>query len=407
MIRIFTVNLFVFAALLVIVELFLGTWLRYDPYTVAGVTCPDAQVHHNYCPGIVHRRYMARADGGAVVDTFVNQSAIAVPKPDTRESTTDFADYDIINIGDSFLQAEEVSFARRLTAQMPVGDLQALQVGYSSWAPITMLNWFREHVSKPGSHVNLLLMTNDFIASYGNSNLGYYEHLKSSDAAYFEFNTTKAKSADDSLLASLTRRSFFLSRWAQFRKVAKAEKSKQALVNAKPSFDSTAFAAFDASCEPLPAYADRREHLPTLLYDYLAFARPSKCWSSVQREAVDNAINDIERIRTLLQARKVSLSIYLIPAGWAFPEENMVGKASPRFYGIQAQATITHAGLGNHLASRLRNLDFVDLEPVIRQLKEEDSEHWYFPVDGHWTAHAQRRLATWLAERWDRSKRME
>ncbi len=402
MIRIVAGNFIIFIVLLVIVEVFLGAWLRYDPYTAAGVTCPDVLVHHNYCPGIVHRRYMAKADGGAVVDTFVNRSSIAVPTPELRESTSDFAEYDLINIGDSFLQAEEVPFAQRLTAQMPVNNLKAVQVGYSSWAPITMLNWLRGHPPKPGSHVNLLLMTNDFIASYRNSNIGYYEHLESSGSDQFRFNTTRARSADDSLFARLKRRSFFLSRWVQFRSGATAESTKNELENSKQAFRSSAFATFAADCEPLPEYADRIDSLPSLLYDYLAFSRPLQCWSAAQRQAVDNAIADIERIQSFLQARKATLSVYLIPAGWAFPQENMVGKASPRFYGIQAEATITHAGLADHLTSRLQHLDFVDLEPVIRELKEGDDEQWYFPVDGHWTAHAQQRLAAWLAERWQK-----
>ena len=43
-----------------------------------------------------------------------------------------------------------------------------------------------------------------------------------------------------------------------------------------------------------------------------------------------------------------------------------------------------------------QGISFTDLEPVIRELKNKDDKKWYFPVDGHFTKYAHKRLARYM-----------
>lgn len=378
--------------LLLAVEAVLGTW-SYVPLAGREVNCASAVVHHDYCPGIVSRRTMAAADGGTIVDTFLDQSALAVATPARMATRTDVASYDVINIGDSFLQADEIAFDQRLAARMGANGVRVLDVGYSSWAPVTMRNWLLAHPPRRGARVNLFTMTNDFMASFSMSNLAYHALASTAPAITRDnrvvFTGPVEAPAQLGLGARLQRQSFFLSRIALVR---------QRFVSVEPPaagtpFHDTRFATFGSDCGDLARYHDGT---PELLADYLSFARDEACWPRPLRAAVDSATADIRRIADDLDSIGVELHVYLVPAGWAFDGETLVGKASPRHYAMAADVTVTQGGLARHLARALQGLRFTDLEPVIAGLKRGDNERWYFPVDGHWTAHAHRQLADWL-----------
>ena len=92
------INLLVLAALVTIMELLLGDLFE-DRLRVRNYTCSDELVHHQYCPGIVHRRFMASADGGGAIDTYVNGASLAVPIRRSMEIPTDLHEFNLVNIG--------------------------------------------------------------------------------------------------------------------------------------------------------------------------------------------------------------------------------------------------------------------------------------------------------------------
>ena len=389
-------NAAIAAALLVMAELALGDWLGSEPLDGNEANCSNELVHHFYCPSVRLRRFLSYEDGGGVVDSFIDGSGIAVADASLIHKRTDVARYDIVNIGDSFLESQAVPYSQRLSQRMRELGANALQVGYSSWAPITMLGWLKANLPKRGAHVNLFVMTNDFTPSYGWANINYYKHLVDPVAAEPRFKVLPNAALDTSLARRMERRSFVWSRI----KLARASIAKPVTpAMLSPALNDNAFARLDESCSPLSELEARKSALPSLLLDYVYFSRPRQCWPAEASVAVDHAVSDIRRIRDLLAERGVSLTVLLIPAGWAFPGEVISGKAAPAYYGLAEHVTVTQAGLARAVAARLADLDFVDLEPVIADLKRNDGAKWYFPADGHWTAHAQNELAKWLKAR--------
>jgi hypothetical protein len=394
--RVAAINAAVAVGILIVAELALGDWTGPEPLDGNEANCSDELVHHFYCPSVRLRRFLSGADGGGVVHSFINRSGVAVADASLIGLRTDVARYDVINIGDSFLESQAVPFSQRLSQRMRELGVNALQVGYSSWAPITMLNWLKANPPNRGAHVNLFVMTNDFTPSYGWANINYYKHLVDPASAEPRFQVLPSPSRDMSLGRRIERRSFV---WPRLKRLRTTLALPRASIAAGPALTSTAFASPDESCAPLPDFEARRAQLPSLLLDYIYFARPRRCWPAAALASVDSAVGDIRRISEYLTSRGVTLTVLLIPAGWAFPGETLVGKAAPDYYGIAERVTVTQAGLAMELAAQLKGIELIDLEPVIGELKRNDPALWYFPSDGHWTAHAQTELAKWLVAR--------
>ena len=163
----------------VFVDLLFGNWISYssniffkkDPaarftdryYETVFAMCPDERLHHIYCPDISHKRKMLPTDGGEVIVNFVNRSSIRVAGPDDMTSITDVPSYDVINIGDSFLQADEIPYEYTLSRVLEEATgKKVLQVGMGSWAPVNFYAWLNENELRKEVEVNMFVMTNDF-----------------------------------------------------------------------------------------------------------------------------------------------------------------------------------------------------------------------------------------------------
>jgi len=393
--RLALVNVAVLAGLLALIELALGDWFGPLPLNGEETQCPDPVLHHVYCPEMLLRRYMAKSDGGATVDTYINKSRLAVASASQMSSTTAAVDYDVINLGDSFMEAEELPFADRISQQMRDLGRNALGVGYTSWAPYTMLAWLRQNPLKPGEHVNLFVMTNDFMPHYPWANINYHKLLHRTEDGKESFDLPAKPPIDHSLTGVLSRRSFIVSRLDQIMRARRVDSGRPA----EAPFQETSFAYMRPGCDDLDEQLERKD-LPVLLKDILPFARAESCWDEDTRAAVASGIEDIGRIEELVSSQEARLTVLLVPGGWAFPDETLGGKSLVDWWGMGREATLTQAGLAAHLAGQLKGIDYVDLEPVIRALKQSsDGDAWYFDYDGHWTALAHRELAGWLASR--------
>lgn len=396
-VKVASINLAIVVMALVTGELALGDWFGPEPMSSGDVHCYDERLHHNYCPSMMLRRFMASADGAATIDTYINKSSLAVASFRDIDSTTDVAKFDVINLGDSFMEAEELPFGQRLSQRMRAAGVKALQVGYTSWAPINMLNWLKANPPRKGSHVNLFVMTNDFMPNYTWANINYHTKLAVDPSpSDVRFKVRKKAPIDSSLWATLKRRSFVLSRGLPLLERLsgpKAGKTSQT----KPLFNETAFASPSRDCADLRVQLARS--IPIYTKDLLYFARSDKCWTKDVRAAVASGLADIRRIHDFLSSRNASLTVLLIPGGWSFEGENIEGKKLPGWWGIGKGALITQAPLAAHMADALGPIDFVDLEPVFRKMKRDAPGQYYFPLDGHWTAHAHKQLAKWLLQR--------
>ena len=83
--------------------------------------------------------------------------------------------YDVINIGDSMLQADEIPYEYTLSRFLEAATgKKVLQVGMGSWAPVNFYAWLKQKQLRQGVEVNIFVHLNDLIPNYALSNLNYY-----------------------------------------------------------------------------------------------------------------------------------------------------------------------------------------------------------------------------------------
>ena len=389
--RLIAVNVAVLLAMVVLLEAVLGSWTGPVPRE-SGFTCFDRVLHHRYCGGIAHRNRMSAVDGGKVIMTYTDSVGASVA-PDRVGQPSAISNADVVLIGDSFMQADEMAWPDRM-GQLLARDLSrnVVTIGYSSWAPATQTNWLIQAPLKAGVHVAYFLMTNDLTPSYPNSNLRYHAEVPDQDFP-LEFQPQRAdeprEAAELSFIDQLMARSFTLSAaraaWAATATPAATAPAAVRLLSRRLAAPQTCAAA-EAAADSLPP--------ETWLLDYVLLSLPARCWPQPMLQGVDGAVADIALAYRHIAQIGGTMHVYLIPAGWAFDGENLVGKASLPWFGLEADATIGQSGVAIYMERALAQLDvpFTDLEPVIKKLKQDEPGQFYFPADGHWTPLAHRML---------------
>ncbi len=393
-------NLIILLFLVVLVELSLGYWFYPTPRQV-GVTCFDPVTHHKYCENVHQLRYMAKDDGGELISTYVSQDGIAVEKPSNMNDAFNIVDYEVIIIGDSFIQAEEIKFEDRIGSRIEdLAGVHVLTHGYSSWAPVIQTNWLLTQNIQKGQKVIYFVMSNDFTPSYANSNLSYHRTVvkknKISGREVFQFAPSRSDEPHAAVALKfsqkITNKSFFLARTALLLKSHTKATSTDDLNLFQDSFEE-----YFNTCDEFYANQTTQSSMKLMIYDYLVFSQKVECWQDAHRAEVISGINDIRRAKAYLDEVGAELYVYLIPSGWAFPGENMIGKASAGYFNLAPGTLVSQQGLAAFMTQELNklNINFTDLEPVIKKLRNK-GEEWYFPVDGHWTELAHERLASYL-----------
>lgn len=403
-IKVLLINVIVFVFLVSIVELLFGDWFLQSIY-YQGVArtgnpfyCFDEDTYSGLCPEIVKILGLHPPDGWGKIYNCINKSAIRVENFDQIHQETKFDDYDVINIGDSFLEADEINFNETLSFIFSKkSGSSALQIGCGSWAPITEYNFIRRKKLKPGVVVNLFVMINDFTKTYYRSNIRYHDSFKNEliDGKLKFIIKEEEKKRESSIsrdwISYLIHRSYFMREITYIYEQLKL-KSEQDLTK----YDSLNgdFSVLSNNCSTLNGIKQTTQMTP-MAGDCVEFSFNSSCWPDETIAAVDNAISDIENIVKFVEAAGGRVNVLLVPAGFSFADENMAGK---KHFKISPDTTITTDGLAEYLEKNL-SANFVSLEKVIDTLKTNNTaEKWYFPADGHWNKHAHRQIGMWLVD---------
>lgn len=377
-----SMNIVVFLSLLVIADLFLGRWINFPIIDEYNWGCSSKRLHHNYCKNIVFDRVMDYKDGGHVIRNYIGDSALRV---ESEGDTVITEDYDVVNIGDSFLQAEEIPYNKTLSFHMQqMTGKRVLQVGYSSWSVIQFYRWLQDHELKKGAIVNLFTMVNDFTPSYSKSNISYHENIVDGEFQDVQesHGVATKKSGWKSFMVS---HSFIYSKLKDILHSTSPTK-----VDKYVEFNKL-FADLQTDCDLLRT----QKNASPLTFDYMTYSFDAKCWDKKHIEATDSVISDMELLKKELENMGVKANFFLIPPGWSFQNENIFGKNHP-LYKISKNSVIGIQGLVKYIGE-YSSIKVIDLQSVITTLKARNYSQWYLPVDGHWTEHAHYAIGSWLA----------
>ena len=413
--------IFINGTLLIIGVIFLdvlfGNWISFstnilfnkDPaarltdryYETVFTMCPDTLLHHVYCPEISHKRQMSPEDGGETVFNFTNKSSIRVAGPEGMTTVTNTPDYDVINIGDSMLQADEIPYEYTLSRflEAAIGK-KVLQVGMGSWAPVNFYAWLKQNQLRQGVEVNIFVHLNDLMPNYALSNLNYYRlgTLDDNNELVFEDFSPAWRIFENIEIVSHLKHALMMNsaiyRYLLRIKTKLKEKKLKKNVSSPRLFS-------DVLTEPIEDCSRKKkyEDIATETLNYVGFAFAVNCWDKELRKYVDSGVSDLRK--SIKEVNKVggTTRIFIVPTAWAFEGEGSTGKNHPT-YKMQENTIITAEPVVNYVTMKMADtsVEVISMEKVIKDFKKQTQKQLYFPKDGHWNREAHKLIGVWMAE---------
>jgi hypothetical protein len=401
----------------IFLDVFFGNWISYSTnilfnkgpaarftdryYETVFTMCPDTHLHHTYCPEISHKRQMSPDDGGETVFNFINKSSIRVSGPEGMDTVTNVPDYDVINIGDSMLQADEIPYEYTLSRFLEAATgKKVLQVGMGSWAPVNFYAWLKQNQLRQGVEVNIFVHLNDLIPNYALSNLNYYRLGTLDDEnelVFADFNPVW-RIFENIEFASRLKHALVMNSaiYRYFLRMKTKLKEKKLKKNVSlPRLFSDVLTEPIADCSRKKKYED----IATETLNYVRFAFSIDCWDKELRKYVDSGVSDLRK--SIMEVNKVGgkTRIFIVPAAWAFEGEGSAGKKHPA-YKMQENTIITAEPVVNYVAMKTADtsVEVISMEKVIRDFKKQTQKKLYFPKDGHWNREAHKLVGVWMAE---------
>ena len=349
--------------------------------------CYDEITIYNYCKNSVQINYLDEKEiDKKLIKTYIDENRIPYIKGGDKILPSKA---NILIIGDSFIQADEIETSKRITEQFNRSNLSAISLGFSSWSPFQYNRLLKKNIYKKNENFLIFLMTNDFLPNYKYSTINFSE--KETEYKKIFINKEKfEKTLFYKIKQFLKGNSFIFSSISKIKKnLFNQDAASRDYLKITDNFNIDNL----NDCSLINKYENK---ISNLILDYIYFSKSEKCWSQKHKKSVDHAVNLINGINNfILPTQKVYF--ILIPPGWSIRDENLEGKTFGN-YKIDKSVTITHTGLSNYLEKKLTN--FYDLEPVLVKLKEKypESNSLYFSRDGHWTELTHSSIFKWLKE---------
>jgi hypothetical protein len=416
-IRVLAVNAVLVVIALVGSELIFGHWVSHAMsilsqgesknrftdryYETVFTMCPDKYLHHMYCPKISHRKKLSARDGGETIISYVNKSSVRVAGMEDMGTTTNTSDFDIINIGDSLLQADEVLYEKTLSRILESATgKKVLQVGMGGWAPVNFYAWLKLNPLRPGVSVNIFVTPNDILPNDGLSNLNFHRlgTLDKNNNLIFGDSSPVWSIFDEigfaaHLKHTLQMNSVLYRVFVRVRTHLRKKTPQQNIFS--PSIFSDVLTTPVTDCNRMSKY----DNIAVKTRDYVRLAFDLNCWDEELREHVDSGIEDLRKATQIVMKRKGTVHIFLAPPVLAFEDEGVNIKTRDKFKMTQ-NAAITSEPLLRYITAKLADIPVkvVFLEKIIREKKLTEKEKFFFLEDSHWNKRMNRFLGTWMAE---------
>lgn len=313
----------------------------------------DEKVFKNFKPNA----YAVRRPG--VYDTFqpvvnkYNSLGIRGPEIGIKKQ------YRVLNLGDSFIQADEVDFNRTFTIRLDkfFANIEFLSHGVPSWAPTPQFSWLYHFYDKLRfDEVNLFVCINDFYRRdiYTGSNLYYKLYAEYEDnipISYSENNLIKN-----------------LSIYEKIKKIIQDT-------------------LFNYEIPKIVYYVWKLNFSieTDLINNEIIFLNsPVGNWPSSLKYSVDSTITEIVNMNKYLVRNKIKLNVLMVPLAYSWKNENVHGKYLLKW---KKNFEISQDGLENYLSQQLKinNINYIDLRKPFNLSKNENPKKLLFNItDGHW-----------------------
>ena len=283
-------------------------------------------------------------------------------------------------IGDSFIQAEEIDYAKSVYGLINNSKTSphrnAYGLGFSSWNTRQYLKSIKA-INKKNSNYDIYLFANDITPRYERSTYG-------------EINRDTSTSKTDFLpsVKRLLKRSLTVKKILRIR--SKALLSLQLREKRNDYWIHHKNMTFN-EC-PSSKIQKNIDSFSPLMRDYIMYSYIYDCWDDTQKEAYSLVKEDLKQILYHGNLLNSKVRIILFPPGFSFSDENVPGRLEETRYYIPSNLSLSLYGLREKLSVDFKN-SLIDVEDVLdTEIKEykkrceiDCSNAYYFGHDGHFT----------------------
>lgn len=374
----------------------------------------NQEFHHNYQPNITFSRRPGVYNELEPVRIEVN--SLGIRGPEITE------DADILLLGDSFVQADEIPFNNtmgELFEEIIAENGEPLNViahGQSSWSPLPEWNWYL----KVGQDLNpdvvfLFVMSNDFVSEdqYRLSDDGYSREIVYDNEGrplYFDIEETEPTGA-----ASNQLRIIQLARLILFQ-LQNNPSSQQAQIDttnldpvippaelleeygATHLLDSIEVEAIlQAPQAEFKAILDSMTLYP-LAHGYWELERPRNLWTDEIEDRLSISAEILSNFAEDVRENGSDLIIVYVPHA-----QNIGGlecSYNRHYYGMQNNAVFPDqaSGISEWLQDISNQLNITYLDPTSYLQEQGLEERQYFRRDCHWNLAGHESMATFLSD---------
>ncbi|HIG54511.1 MAG TPA: hypothetical protein EYQ18_11115 [Candidatus Handelsmanbacteria bacterium] len=310
----------------------------------------NPQVHHDYRPGVRFTTHPFPGDTFTPVENQINAFGIRGPEPQAKNHPR------ILLLGDSFVQADEVAYQQSFTHLLNLhftDHLDFVSHGMVSWSPTPEFSWLHHKgLSLTPDAVVLFLCLNDFYRR---------QVFHQTDAVYRAQAVYQDRIPVMYELPQQSRSSILLENIAIARLLYRSYRTLQ--LQFAPSSRQTA----------------------TIPNEIIHLSHPNTNWPSDLRANVDSTLQVVLDIAVHLNKMNIALHVTLVPSGFTWPDEILLGKQHP-LYGWPANFSVGQQGLHRHIQEVLaeKSIPFIDLHAPFDTKKNQEDILLFNEVDGHW-----------------------
>lgn len=302
--------------------------------------------YKNYKNNIEFITYPSSQDSFKPVLNKINSIGIRGPELSSKSNK-----YRVLNIGDSFIQADEVLFHDTFGEKLNKSELniEFISHGISSWSPTPEFSWIYHNINEINpDEVNLFLCINDF----------FRKDVYNGDQYYRSF----VKKYINNIPVSYNI----------------PDKTLKGYLSKLYSYKLTAFTA-----SRLKILFSKKKY--SVKNELIMLSKNKNEWDSDLKINVINTLNVIFNLKTFLDSKKVKLNVLFVPLGFAWSDEVKYGKQSYD-YKWEKNFKISQSGIENYAKKflELNQISHIELSKYFDQYKKKSNQLLYNEMDGHW-----------------------
>ncbi|WP_296705294.1 hypothetical protein [Algoriphagus sp.] len=356
------------------IQIFGGKQVIESEFNKPVITNNDEVYFKNYYPNVVFKTHVMGKDGNFSVLNKINSDGYRGPE----RILTSTSGKNILLLGDSFMQADEVPFENtigQVLQDLFADSVSVIQHGIPSWSPLLELNWLlHKGIDFELDRVILFLFYNDFLKGDQIGDEGYTKYCQFDEKGYplrFIFPSERTRNP----WRDLCTRVHYLRLYKLLRSV---------INRANLSIDSA------EQLQRILRESPKKFESRNDGYGLFAVMRDTLLWSRETKTRVDTSLEYLMLMNRLLKEHEMDFDLTLIPHQFQFKGENQ--ESRKRSYG---DIVFPVSGVERKIRKfcEKNSVGFIPLYEHFLEYKSRNSELLYFPYDGHWNIKGHRLAA--------------